>query len=374
MIGNLKKKLIKNMSNLPGWRTKRKILVIESDDWGTIRMPSRKTYDSLKKAGIELDYGDAHRYNLYDCLASKNDLASLFELLDSVKDKNGNPAVFTSVAISCNPDFEKIKAHDFEKYFAEPFNVTLAKYNQSDAFPLWKEGIEKHLFIPQFHGREHLNVPHWMRALQNNDKHTRIAFEHSMWGIKNSFNPIIHFEAAFDVDLPEDIKEQEHIIEDGLNQFEQLHGYRASFFVPPNGPFNTALEKVSATNDIKYMSGSKIQKEPLGHGKFKKRLHYLGQTNKHKQSYITRNCFFEPNKEGTDWIDTCLNEIENAFYWHKPAVISSHRLNYIGVHDEKNRDKGLRQLKILFQKMLAKWPEIEFMTSNELGDIIVQSK
>lgn len=32
--------VIKNFSNLPGWRTNRKIVVIESDDWGSIRMPS----------------------------------------------------------------------------------------------------------------------------------------------------------------------------------------------------------------------------------------------------------------------------------------------------------------------------------------------
>ncbi|NTW32234.1 MAG: hypothetical protein HGB12_06370 [Bacteroidetes bacterium] len=34
-------------SNIPGWRTDRKILVIESDDWGSIRMPSKETYSGL---------------------------------------------------------------------------------------------------------------------------------------------------------------------------------------------------------------------------------------------------------------------------------------------------------------------------------------
>ena len=36
------KNALRNLSNLPGWRTSRKIVVIESDDWGTIRMPSNK--------------------------------------------------------------------------------------------------------------------------------------------------------------------------------------------------------------------------------------------------------------------------------------------------------------------------------------------
>ena len=47
-IMSFKAKLMRNLSNLPGWRTKRKIVVIESDDWGSIRMPSKRAYEELK--------------------------------------------------------------------------------------------------------------------------------------------------------------------------------------------------------------------------------------------------------------------------------------------------------------------------------------
>jgi len=40
----LEKALRKNLVNIPGWRTNRKIVVIESDDWGSVRMPSREVY------------------------------------------------------------------------------------------------------------------------------------------------------------------------------------------------------------------------------------------------------------------------------------------------------------------------------------------
>ena len=62
-----------------------------------------------------------------------------------------------------------------------------------------------------------------------------------------------------------------------------------------------------------------------------------------------------------------MKEIEIAFRWKKPAVISTHRVNYIGNLVENNRIKGLQSLKELLTKMLAKWPDIEFMTSVELG-------
>lgn len=42
-----------HVSNIPGWRTNRKIVVIESDDWGSIRMSSLEAFKNLLKAGNE---------------------------------------------------------------------------------------------------------------------------------------------------------------------------------------------------------------------------------------------------------------------------------------------------------------------------------
>ena len=43
------KDLRKGISNIMGWCTNRKIIVIESDDWGSIRMSSKQAYNSLLK-------------------------------------------------------------------------------------------------------------------------------------------------------------------------------------------------------------------------------------------------------------------------------------------------------------------------------------
>ena len=42
MFAEIKENVSRNLSNLPGWRTKRHIIVIESDDWGSIRMSSKE--------------------------------------------------------------------------------------------------------------------------------------------------------------------------------------------------------------------------------------------------------------------------------------------------------------------------------------------
>jgi hypothetical protein len=367
-LNNLKR----NVSNIFGWTTSRKILVIESDDWGSIRMPSMAAYARLSKQGVQLGCGDAARYNLNDTLATVADLTALFETLQKCKDSKGNPAVFTAVSVVGNPDFDKIRQHKFEEYFYEPFTHTLEKYYGNNAvYSLWKEGIQNRLFVPQFHGREHLNVAAWMNALQKNERDTALAFNEGCWGFNNQHPFGVNYQAAFDLTDKEDLNYQHLVIKDGLALFEKLFGYKASFFVPPNGPFNNELEITAAEAGVKFMSGSKMQHESLGAGKTRKRFHYLGQKNKYNQVYLTRNCFFEPSQGGKDWVKTCLNEIDIAFRWHKPATISSHRVNYIGALNLSNRKKGLLLLEDLLKKIILKWPEIEFITSAELGDIIV---
>jgi len=119
---------------------------------------------------------------------------------------------------------------------------------------------------------------------------------------------------------------------------------------------------------------NKLQKEPFGEGKYKNRLRYLGKKNTYNQIYLSRNASFEPSSSDEDWIDKCLVQIKEAFQWKKPATIASHRVNYAGFLHSKNRDNGLRQLERLLKKVLLTWPDVEFMSSNQLGDIIRESK
>src|SRR5690606_18095818 len=136
----------------------RKIVVIESDDWGSVRMPNKRVYNSLIKKGLGID---KNPYTTYDTLANEEDLNSLFDTLKKYTDSRGKNPVITANIVMANPDFDKIRESGFEKYKYECFLETLSKYypNQ-DIFSLWNDGIQSKLFFPQFHGREHVNVFH----------------------------------------------------------------------------------------------------------------------------------------------------------------------------------------------------------------------
>jgi len=369
--------ILKHVVNVPGWSTKRKIVVIESDDWGSIRMSSLQNREALIQKGFPFQN---QVFNLYDSLESNEDLSQLFEVLTNHKDSTGRHPVFTAVSVVANPDFEKIKIDSFQNYHYELFTETLKRYPKHDkVFDLYKRGQQERLFYPVFHGREHLNVQRWMRALQSGNQSVRTTFEHGVTGVHLGINDefLGDFQAAFDLDNPADLGYQADVLKDGLDLFEKTWNYKPTYFVCPNGPFNNSLCKTLADNDIKYLYGERIQNEPQGNGKFKKHIHYIGQKNKYNQVYLTRNAFFEPVnylRYSNDSIDICLRNIELAFRWNKPATISTHRVNYIGFIDPYNQQRNLKLLDILLTKILERWPETEFMTSVELGQLIEKNE
>ena len=46
-LARIKSATLRLATNLRGWKTRRKLLVIESDDWGAIRMPGRQAWERL---------------------------------------------------------------------------------------------------------------------------------------------------------------------------------------------------------------------------------------------------------------------------------------------------------------------------------------
>ena len=372
MIRELKSAILRNIINVPGFHTNRKIVVFESDDWGSIRMPSRKVYDQLSADDIRFDNCP---YNRYDSLASEDDLTSLFELLLNHRDKDGKHPIFTVNTVVANPDFEKIKLSGFNDYHYEPFTKTLEKYpDHKNSFKLWKQGIKSNIFEPQFHGREHINVKRWMRSLQNNNALVKLAFRNQMYDLsENERISKISFMDALNFEETNELQFQKKAISEGLDIFEDIFGYKASSFIPPCFIMSNNLNSQLATCGIKSIQGNYYQLEPL-EGKehnFKKHLRYLGKKNNVNQTYLMRNAFFEPSSNPTyNWNDDVMKRAASSFFWRKPLIISSHRMNYIGYIDPKNRERNLLKLDRLLKDLLTKWPNIEFMSSSSLNNII----
>lgn len=360
------------MVNYKGWGTNRKIVVIESDDWGSIRMPSREVYEKLLDQGIRVDKCP---YNRYDSLASEEDLDALFEVLCKFKDKNGNHPIITANTVVANPDFEKISASGFKEYHYEPFIETLKRYPKHDkAFDLWQQGIKENVFYPQFHGREHVNISFWLDILKMDNPFFRKAFDMGFWGLSKEIvnTGKINIQASFDAITKKEIEYHKEIIKDGLRIFEDIFKYKSKSFIANNYIWDDSLNSVLLEKKVSILQGMKYQKLPILNSKKRPMIrHSTGEKNDLNQIYLVRNCIFEPSQyPAIDNISSCLMDIKNAFFWNKPAIINSHRLNYIGFINEKNRNENLKSLKNLLTKIIKTWTDVEFFSSNILEQIV----
>lgn len=369
MLKNQYTSIRRNLSNIKGWRTNRKILVIESDDWGSIRMPSREVYHELLNAGIRVNECS---YDRCDSIESEQDLEFLFDVLSEFRDSYGNPPVITANMLMTNPDFEKIRRSGFSEYYYELFTETYKKYpHHSNSFSILKQGLAEKLFFPQFHGREHLNIKRWMSALRKGLPETMFAFDLKVFGLSTSVSNEKRksYLQAYGLDEVSEIEEHKKIISEGLTLFKNTFGFTARSFMAPNYTWHYDLDPVLSDSGVRYFQGNGYRNIPIVGG-YKSMRYSLGQRNIFNQIYLKRNCLFEPSEFNADWINSCLKEISIAFFWNKPAIIASHRVNYIGSIAPNNRDLNLRLLRTLLKKVINHWPEVEFMTSERLGDII----
>lgn len=360
--------LVSNAKNIFwGNKVSEKLLIIESDDWGSNRMPSKKVLSSLISNRVLPE--DCSSNDRYDTIIRSSDLELLYEVLTSVRDKYGNYAVITPFFNVANPDFEAIKQDDFRRYYYETFDKTLDKYGEKESvLTLLKTGIKEGIICPAYHGREHLCVPLWMKFLQNNDPIVRKAFEYGYYSVPNiigvpnlarAFRPSLYFDTVEDKEY---IKKS---LVDGIVLMEKLLSVKPTCFCPPNGISHTEFDETLSKEGIVGIttSGNRIESDGKG-GYTKNRIKWPSQ-NAWGQKYYYRNCWFEQSQHRIDAIDFCMNQIRGAFRWNRPAIICSHHINYAGGVDVKNRDNGISLLSELLKRVIKEWPDVVFSSSNE---------
>ena len=363
LVQSLKSYLAASKTNSKGKTVKGKIVIIESDDWGAIRTPSLEAVNAFQKKGLEI----GNSIYKVDALESQDDLELLFAVLSKHKGSDGLPAKLTANAIMGNPDFDKIRASNFTEFHHEKFTDTFKKYpNHANNLDMWLQGKSEGIFQPQFHGREHLNYKRWLRVLQQKNEAALFCFD---WNATYSGIADYSFMEAYDWDTQEDISEQKKVIEEGLQLFAATFHQTSKSFIAPCYNWDPLIEVVLKENGVEWIQGMRSQRIPTGtFNQYIPLKHSFGETNALGLRYNVRNCIFEPSMNpNRDWVNSCLAQISSAFHWNKPAVICSHRINFVGYINPKNRDKGLRDLNALLKAIILKWPEVQFISTDELS-------
>jgi len=126
----------------------------------------------------------------------------------------------------------------------------------------------------------------------------------------------------------------------------------------------------SGVQKIQTQSGHR-QPLPLSNKKkYKTARHYTGQKSNTGIIYSVRNVKFEPYERSGLEVKNALQKIELAFQYNKPAVISTHRINYVGGLSEEHKQRNLKLLEELIVQINKKWHDVEYITSEELSKLM----
>lgn len=363
----MKARLKKHIVNVRGNRLNKRYIIFESDDWGAIRIPSNKVRKELLDKKL---IRNNDPFSKYDSLETTADYQALFEVLNQFKDHKGNNAIITANFILNNPDFKKIANGQFQKYYSESFIETYKNNSGSeDAWEFIQKGMKNNLLAPQFHGSEHLNVMRWMEHLKSGNDRYHFAFNKNCFAIDEigSHNRRENLMAAYDHNNKNELDFVIKSISRGLIQFEEIFGFKSLTSIAPCYVWNDKIEKELLKGGVKAHQGSFLQNYNIPEEPFKKKYHFIGQKNKNNQLYFVRNCLFEPSiNKHIKWVEKCIESIEIAFKWSKPAIIGTHRINFSSQLDLNRRNENLKMLETLLSEIIKKWPDVEFTDSASL--------
>lgn len=355
-----KKFLYDIYKNVGGKKTLNKQVIFQSDDWGSERIPSKEIYRLLED---KLNLG-ACPYSRFDTIERINDLEALEEVLSGFVDIAGKSPTFVLNFNVANPNYENIRNSDFSTYSYKSINETYEE-NNVDGFKMAETIKNSRSFILGYHGREHLNIDSWLKLVKDESSPVRKAFDHSFFALSFANIPSINYPylASYFPSRSDYKKYHAHIFYDGLELFKEFFGPPPYTFTAPVYIWHDALENV-----FQEAGGIEIQgltkqyfsingKAEISYDRVRNELSHSGLL---KNS--VRNCFFEPTIDSNkDWVSSTLREIQIAFFMRKPAVICTHRLNYVSGLSINNRDTSLQLLNDLLSQIMKRWPDTRFI-------------
>lgn len=364
----MKRLLLDNLKNTLGWRTKERLVILAVDDYGNVLQDSAASKDRMRRAGLEMN----NRFDEYDAVETRQDLEALYEVLSSVKDSESKSAVLTAYTLCANLDFDSIDTEAAE-YRYEPLPQTFSRLEEEHgqayrgAWQLWRDGISTGLLRPQFHGREHLNVELLERKLRVGDKSLTINLANrSLAALKgDSSMPGVGFSHAFGLWERAELARHKEIIADGLDLFERIFGFRSQTFAPPALRLHPELFPYVEALGVRAIDKPLHCVRRLDMHTEKREINILGRVGNHTS--LVRNVVFEPTaNRAFDSVKLALDQVAAAFRWRRPAIVSSHRVNFAGHIYPSNRSFGLDALKRLLRGIVERWPDAQFISADAL--------
>lgn len=366
-----------HIKNIGGWRTTDRYVVLAFDDYGNVRLRDNAAADTL----TELGHAPRNHFDIRDHLETRADLEAMRDVLTSVTDAAGRGAVLSAYFTPTNLDFDALEEWDATSDPHPPLvslTETFARAAQRDegayagAWDLWQDLFARDLAAPYYHGRQHFNTKAFVEKWREGDAALRAACaQGSLARLTSRDSAGRKIYAALDIGSVSELPDIAAEILDGADRFEAVFGHRSRVFNPPAGRAHPDLHETLAEAGLWYLEAPYKEAYHLGDGKRRTMVSRTGDVASRSTRKIVRNVVFEPGPNGIDAsIMAARASVSAAFRMGKPAIISSHRVNFGTYIDPAHGRANLEALRKLLKHIIADHPTIRFVSTYELGVIM----
>lgn len=334
-------------------KLKDKIIIIESDDWGLERASSAETLEWMRR---KFGSDKFSRWSL-DSIETAEDMIYLFDLLENYRSKFQFPPVITANFITHNFDYSENSSLCFRSINSQKGdNSEVAERKK-----LYKTAVERNYIFPQLHGYSHYNITEAGKYFETEEG--REAFDRKFLAARSTIKSNLSF-----LQGEMSIKNGGHIrLKEASDEFAKFFGFRSVSFIPPTFIFEKSMLRTVSDCSIRLIQSANRLTDS---SKTKHRFPYF---NKGKGFFWSvRNARLDPHPEYKFYHEQCLKSIEAAFKYKIPAVIDFHRVNIAGSFNPAYRDTTLTELKKLLDGIYKNWPDVKFMHTAELNNLIWQ--
>ncbi len=293
------------MSSAVKWQ-EHPAVVVWSDDWGmNAWAPTEESYHATRHEELMQTRWSS------GSLETPADLERTFQLLEAHRGGDGQPIVFEPYYIVGSPDYDAIRASEFRYYVDIGLDQGVSQgWERGDIVAKAREGIERGVWSPQYHGRTHHFSHHrWLKRLREGEPRAVLMFAHRMYVCENVRERVPEHE-----DMAE--PERKEWVRGAMGYFIRSFGY-----APTSVRNSDEAEIAWATQGIEIRVGASDREGEDQTGKRSPLadLWYSG-------SAINFEPFQTADQE--DILARVQAETVAAWQANRPAFISSHRRNF----------------------------------------------
>jgi hypothetical protein len=337
-------------------------VVFQSDDWGNCSVGNRATLERLWPDAFTASASFWSR----DARESSADVESLAEVLTKFSDRDGRRPCFTLNRIVGEPAWESIESTAYREYKVMPQQADAALAVARDL------ASTTGVFENSLHGAEHLAPGRWLRLLRQGNP-TLLAF------FREQVIPppavLARFPGLGAAYLPNDDIESKvptlaNRIDSMLAAFVGLFGKLPQGFVAPNHAWNDEVEDALSCRGIRFMQATQYRYPTWQSFEVGAWIPgFFGPSETSEVSYQIRTIDFEPAARQYSH-DTTIRRARILLERGIPVVVNTHRANYTSSIDADMARNSRDALKALIKTMLEIRPDLSFVTSSQLDQIL----